>query len=572
MCWVMPPASPAATSVSRIASSSEVLPWSTWPMIVITGGRSISSSSVSSKAGSSSASSVAPIMSTFLSKDSASTSIASSDSVWVSVAISPSSISFLITSGAPSWSDSATSLTVEPERTWTAGSSRLLGLEPRLRLGLEIGLDPLRAGACGRARGGAAGTAGAAGSGRAGRPASRSPRGAGGRRRRRRPPRRDHRGPGVGRRRRRRGVRRRDRAPPPRAAAAVGPGAGRRAPSAVRGRPAASGLALLRGRGVLEDARAAPLGTGAPHGLALGGLDVGTRLGRAAGATGLPVAVALALCGGGRLGLSRGRLGLRGRRAVGGSFLAAFFVGAFFADAFLGAAWQGRSRRRRCRTLAASSSSTLEAATLTSRPALRRTSSASLLVIPRSLAISWTRFFAIGEPIYGLLFDCSPAPERPAQAVDSQRGYRRTRTGAHVGAPPLCLARQDPRDLAVLSAHHRSSPLLGSERRQPTQRRSGSTILFLQPASATVSGPAPPRPARPRRLFLGSLLVGQRAGPRPRPRLEGVGVLDELLLRRLLVGGGSSSGAGSSAAAASSARPPGPGLAVLSSPSSGGTT
>src|ERR1700748_412114 len=39
MCWVMPPASPAATSVSRIASSSEVLPWSTCPMIVTTGGR-----------------------------------------------------------------------------------------------------------------------------------------------------------------------------------------------------------------------------------------------------------------------------------------------------------------------------------------------------------------------------------------------------------------------------------------------------------------------------------------------------------------------------------------------------
>ena len=33
MCCVMPPASPAVTSVSRIASSSEVLPWSTWPMI-----------------------------------------------------------------------------------------------------------------------------------------------------------------------------------------------------------------------------------------------------------------------------------------------------------------------------------------------------------------------------------------------------------------------------------------------------------------------------------------------------------------------------------------------------------
>ena len=51
MCCVMPPASPATTSVSRIASSSEVLPWSTWPMIVTTGGRSTRSSSASSKTG-----------------------------------------------------------------------------------------------------------------------------------------------------------------------------------------------------------------------------------------------------------------------------------------------------------------------------------------------------------------------------------------------------------------------------------------------------------------------------------------------------------------------------------------
>ena len=57
------------------------------------------------------------------SKASASTSIASSESVWVSVAISPSSISFLITSGEESWSDSATSLTVDPERTGTVGTS-----------------------------------------------------------------------------------------------------------------------------------------------------------------------------------------------------------------------------------------------------------------------------------------------------------------------------------------------------------------------------------------------------------------------------------------------------------------
>ena len=53
MCWVIPPASPAATSVSRIASSSEVLPWSTWPMTATTGGRSTRSSSASSYSGSS---------------------------------------------------------------------------------------------------------------------------------------------------------------------------------------------------------------------------------------------------------------------------------------------------------------------------------------------------------------------------------------------------------------------------------------------------------------------------------------------------------------------------------------
>ena len=39
MCCVMPPASPPATSALRILSSRLVLPWSTWPMIVTTGGR-----------------------------------------------------------------------------------------------------------------------------------------------------------------------------------------------------------------------------------------------------------------------------------------------------------------------------------------------------------------------------------------------------------------------------------------------------------------------------------------------------------------------------------------------------
>ena len=39
MCCVMPPASPATTLALRMKSSSDVLPWSTWPMIVTTGGR-----------------------------------------------------------------------------------------------------------------------------------------------------------------------------------------------------------------------------------------------------------------------------------------------------------------------------------------------------------------------------------------------------------------------------------------------------------------------------------------------------------------------------------------------------
>ena len=39
MCWVMPPASPATTLAERILSSRVVLPWSTWPMTVMTGGR-----------------------------------------------------------------------------------------------------------------------------------------------------------------------------------------------------------------------------------------------------------------------------------------------------------------------------------------------------------------------------------------------------------------------------------------------------------------------------------------------------------------------------------------------------
>ena len=131
MCWVMPPASPAATSVSRIASSSEVLPWSTWPMIVTTGGRSARLSSESSNSGASGSSSAAVTISILRSYSSAIALIDSSVRVWVRVAISPIVISFLITSALPRPSSSATSRTVAPDGTLvasgSAGSSVLSG-------------------------------------------------------------------------------------------------------------------------------------------------------------------------------------------------------------------------------------------------------------------------------------------------------------------------------------------------------------------------------------------------------------------------------------------------------------
>ena len=51
MCWVMPPASPPATSVVRSASRRLVLPWSTWPMMATTGARvsPVSASSASAR-------------------------------------------------------------------------------------------------------------------------------------------------------------------------------------------------------------------------------------------------------------------------------------------------------------------------------------------------------------------------------------------------------------------------------------------------------------------------------------------------------------------------------------------
>ena len=126
MCWVIPPASPAATSVVRIASSSEVLPWSTWPITVTTGGLRTRSASSSVKVGSSSSSSLAWMISTSWSNSPARTSTVSSVRVCVSVAISPCCISFLITSALLTPNVSETSRTVAPEFTFSASCVSVL--------------------------------------------------------------------------------------------------------------------------------------------------------------------------------------------------------------------------------------------------------------------------------------------------------------------------------------------------------------------------------------------------------------------------------------------------------------
>ena len=110
MCWVMPPASPAVTSVSRIASKRLVFPWSTWPMTVTTGGRGIGGPSGPSRSSSSSSSGSA----TTTSYPSSSPRITalSDDMAILIVAISPRPISLRMMSVAGTFTASENSLTV----------------------------------------------------------------------------------------------------------------------------------------------------------------------------------------------------------------------------------------------------------------------------------------------------------------------------------------------------------------------------------------------------------------------------------------------------------------------------
>src|SRR5215470_10044905 len=96
MCCVIPPNSFSATFVRRIASSSDVLPWSTWPITVTTGGRSMS------WAGSTSSSSTTSPSTERISRSklnlSATSLAAVGSSSSFTVAMTPSSSSALITS------------------------------------------------------------------------------------------------------------------------------------------------------------------------------------------------------------------------------------------------------------------------------------------------------------------------------------------------------------------------------------------------------------------------------------------------------------------------------------------
>ena len=118
MCCVMPPASVSTTAVERIASSSVVLPWSTWPMIVTTGGRAERSASTSSTICSSS-SSAACLIVTSRSTSAAISSTSSSESDCVAVRIWPRPIRILMICAICTPSAADRSLTVTPDSTVT---------------------------------------------------------------------------------------------------------------------------------------------------------------------------------------------------------------------------------------------------------------------------------------------------------------------------------------------------------------------------------------------------------------------------------------------------------------------
>ena len=102
MCWVMPPASPLTTLVERMASSSEVLPWSTWPMTVTTGARGASAAGSSAASNTPSSTSASATRLTVWPSSSAMSWAVSASITSLIVAIWPCFIRILMTSTARS--------------------------------------------------------------------------------------------------------------------------------------------------------------------------------------------------------------------------------------------------------------------------------------------------------------------------------------------------------------------------------------------------------------------------------------------------------------------------------------
>ena len=126
MCWVIPPASPATTLALRIWSSNDVLPWSTWPIMVTMGERNCRSSSLSS----SSSSSISICFSMSMNSTSkpnslATSSITSASNRWLIETMMPSPIHLLITSAKLTSIRLANSLTLMNSVTCSLLSSTI---------------------------------------------------------------------------------------------------------------------------------------------------------------------------------------------------------------------------------------------------------------------------------------------------------------------------------------------------------------------------------------------------------------------------------------------------------------
>src|SRR5215470_619252 len=176
MCWVMPPNSFSATFDFRMASSSDVLPWSTWPMTVTTGGRRLSCDG--SRSSSSTTSPSTERISTSTLNLSATSLAAVGSRSSLTVAITPSSSSALITSpdlrrifsaSSPTVTDSGTRMSSRRTSTGgAAGSATATGAAGATASGatgaMAAGAIGAGAGAGGAAGdgGGVAGAAGAA--------------------------------------------------------------------------------------------------------------------------------------------------------------------------------------------------------------------------------------------------------------------------------------------------------------------------------------------------------------------------------------------------------------------------